>query len=279
MLATQILNNEAPASAAMGRSDVYDALNAGTNGPLGYLSTSVKIDASKNKVGVLTAVLYMQPADESGREACAGRSEGCTTACLAEGTGRMSFSGPQTARRRRHAAFYADRKRFLADLHVEVGRHRAKALRKGYIPAIRLNGTTDLPWHRMPYVAHDGMSYPSLHAAYPGVQFYEYTKMPYSIMAKGGIPANLHLTFSLSERDDAEPRALEYLKAGYGCAVVAAIRKHDVPPTFSLGSADWPTVDGDDHDARFLDPSGSVVILAAKGRAKRDTSGFTRYIV
>ena len=34
-------------------------------------------------------------------------------------------------------------------------------------------------------------------------------------------------------------------------------------------------IDGDEHDARFLDPGPSyVVALTAKGRAKTDTSGF-----
>jgi len=34
-------------------------------------------------------------------------------------------------------------------------------------------------------------------------------------------------------------------------------------------------ISGDEHDLRFLDASGVVVGLTAKGKAKRDTSGFT----
>lgn len=75
--------------------------------------------------------------------------------------------------------------------------------------------------HRMPYTSHDGASYPNLHSAFPNAHFYEYTKMPYSIMAKNGIPDNLH----------------------HG------------PATFDLCGQTWPTVDGDVHDARFLDPA------------------------
>jgi len=33
-------------------------------------------------------------------------------------------------------------------------------------------------------------------------------------------------------------------------------------------------VDGDDSDIRHIDPQGVVVALYAKGKAKKDTSGF-----
>jgi hypothetical protein len=276
-LVADILNGDVQASAAMGRADLYDALNAGANERLPFLGSSSKIAAGAS-VDVLGAVLYMMPAQSSGREACAGRSAGCTAACLAEGTGRMSMSGPQRARRRRHASFFADRGRFLADLHTEIAAHEARAIRQGKVPAIRLNGTTDLPWHRMPYTSHEGIRYARLHDAFPDVHFYEYTKLPLSVQSKGGMPANLHLTFSVSEREDAETKALPYLDAGYGAAVVIAAPKHEHPPVFELSGREWRMVDGDAHDARFLDLPGSIVALAAKGRAKTDTSGFVRSI-
>ncbi len=37
-----------------------------------------------------------------------------------------------------------------------------------------------------------------------------------------------------------------------------------------------PTIDGDRDDLRFLDPNQSIVALYAKGKAKRDTSGFVQ---
>jgi hypothetical protein len=33
-------------------------------------------------------------------------------------------------------------------------------------------------------------------------------------------------------------------------------------------------INGDEHDARFLDPVGCIVGLKAKGKAKKDMSGF-----
>lgn len=276
-IVSAILSGDVPASAAMGRANLYDALNAGATGRLPFLGGSAKIDAGQS-VGVLSAVLYMQPARESGREACAGRSDGCTAACLAESTGRMSGTGPRQARRRRHASFYADRARFLSDLHTEIQAHERKAKRAGKIAAIRLNGTTDLPWHRMPFTDSDGIRWANLHTANPGVQFYDYTKLPLAIQRKGSIPPNLHLTFSLSDREDSDRHATAYLAAGLNVAMVAAIAKHAGPATVLLGGHTWPTIDGDEHDARFLDFPGSVVLLAAKGRAKRDETGFVRTI-
>jgi hypothetical protein len=279
LLAAAIIEGDAPASDAIGRPDVYPHLSRNP-----FLGSSAKIDAGQS-VGILSTVLYMQPARESGREACAGRSAGCTAACLAEGTGRMSMTGPQRARRRRHGAFYADRAAFLRDLSLEVKRHEVRARKAGKIPAVRLNGTTDLPWHRMPFVDADGTRWPNVHAAHPNVRFYEYTKLPLRVAAKGGLPPNLHLTFSVSDHAEADRHAIDYLSAGYGAAVVLRIARHDIPSTFHFPAPSgvpasamlrYPTVDGDAHDARFLDPAGSIVVLAAKGRAKSDTSGFVR---
>lgn len=268
-LVSAILAGDAPASEAMGRKELFPLL---TRTPL--LGSSSKIEMGA-KVGVLSTVLYMQPANASGREACAFRSAGCTAACLAEGTGRMSYSGPRTARRRRHAAFYADRAAFLALLCDELARHERKANRAGKVAAVRLNGTTDYPWHRM-RVTFEGVSYPSLLAAFPNVRFYEYTKRPLS--KQGSVPSNLHLTYSVSEREGSEVHAQEYLRAGYSAAIVMFIPRHFPPSTFTVNGVSYPAVDGDAHDARFLDPPGSIVALAAKGRAKHDTSGFVRHI-
>jgi hypothetical protein len=34
-------------------------------------------------------------------------------------------------------------------------------------------------------------------------------------------------------------------------------------------------IDGDRHDARFLDGAGRIIALKAKGRARSDLTGFT----
>jgi len=51
---------------------------------------------------------------------------------------------------------------------------------------------------------------------------------------------------------------------------VAVVFWPEVPQTF------WgcTVIDGDAHDARFLDPAGTIVGLKAKGSAKSDLTGF-----
>lgn len=278
-LADAILAGDLPAAAALRRPDTYDHLNRSANGGrLPHLGTSVKI-ASGEGAGVLTRVLYMQAAGVSGREACAYRSAGCTAACLVEYTGKMSMDAPRRARRRRHASFYADRARFLSDLASEVAQLERQAARKGMLPAVRLNGTTDLPWERMP-VVHNGERFSSLMAAFPTVQFYDYTKAPLgkrSASLNGG-PLNYHLTFSVSEHPASEDRAAEYLDAGYPAAVVFLAGKGKLPTQYALAGKVRDVTDADKTDARFLDRPGTIAGLSSKGRAKTDETGFARAV-
>ena len=79
-------------------------------------------------------------------------------------------------------------------------------------------------------------------------------------------PANYHLTFSVdANRSD---KAIDVLKRGGN---VAAVFWPELPETW------WgfPVINGDTHDARFLDPAGIIIGLLAKGFARVDTEGFT----
>jgi hypothetical protein len=108
----------------------------------------------------------------------------------------------------------------------------------------------------------------------------------HSAGARWSSEANPNVTFYDGERTPVinsiepvvagETHALAYIDAGYGVAVVMDHKRHSPPALWALAGRIVPVIDGDAHDARFLDPSGVIVALAAKGRAKRDTSGFVR---
>jgi hypothetical protein len=48
-----------------------------------------------------------------------------------------------------------------------------------------------------------------------------------------------------------------------------------IPETY-MGKA---VFDADDTDLRFLDPKGTVLGLKAKGRARKDTTGFVKRVI
>ena len=77
------------------------------------------------------------------------------------------------------------------------------------------------------------------------------------------------LTFSLNESNLHE--ALEALELGTNVAVVFRLDHLGNLPEFFHGI---PVIDGDKHDARYLDRKGVWVGLKAKGDAINDTSGF-----
>jgi hypothetical protein len=274
-----VLDGTLPAKAILeveDRERAYYLLNANAAGErLPFLGTSTKIDAGLG-IGVLTRVLYMMPARSSGTNACPFASKGCEAACLAEQTGHMSMRGPRRARRRRHASFMLDRERFMADLVGEVAAHAKAAKRAGKRCAVRLNGTTDILWERIPVTLDGDVMFTNIMEAFPDVQFYDYTKVPAKGRRLGSLPANYHLTYSLSEREGAEDHAREYIAAGYSVAVVFAAKKGALPTVSTVLGSPLPVIDGDKTDCRFLDTPGSIVGLSMKGRAKTDTSGFVR---
>jgi hypothetical protein len=86
--------------------------------------------------------------------------------------------------------------------------------------------------------------------------------------------ANYHLTFSAADGNDADvDKAIEQ---GYNIATVFGIKKTLPMPETYKG---LPVFNGDESDLRFLDPKGVVVGLYAKGKAKKDTSGFVKFPV
>lgn len=221
---------------------------------------SVSADAKTSKgegEGFLTGILYMAPSDQSGViNVCPHASAGCRAACLFS-AGRGRFPNVIEARTRRTLFFANDRKGFLARLSTEISMLLVLAKAEGKTPAIRLNGTSDLPYENF-----------GIMQEFPTVQFYDYTKdkARYSRYLNGQLPANYHLTFSRSEENGEHADA--FVKAGGNVAIVFAGK--ELPATYKGA----PVINGDLNDLRFKDKRGAVVGLLAKGRAKKDESGF-----
>ena len=211
------------------------------------------------KVGVLTGILYMAPYNLSGKNVCPAASAGCAAACL-NSAGRGAMHVVQRARLQKTKRFFEDRQQFLWDLVNEIATLRRKAKAKGRKAAVRLNGTSDLPYEKYKIRA-TGKNIMEL---FPDVQFYDYTKLENRIVGQQ-LPANYHLTFSRAEDNDHKlPGVLEHTSA----AVVFA---GQLPETWR----GYPVIDGDEHDARFTDAGPGVIIgLVAKGKARHDASGF-----
>lgn len=241
-------------SAIVARSGVHpEALGALPKLPK-LLGTGTKTEAGEG-LGILTAVVYMAPATEAfpdGRTLCPFATEGCASACLGHSAGRMVFGPMKLARLWKTALYMGARALFFELAEAEARAHAAKAERKGYRAAIRIDGSTDTGAGR------------ELARRLPGVTFYDYTKVP--ARALGAHPANYHVTFSYTGRNWETASAA--LAMGRNVAVVFPTRKGEAfPPSFR----GFPVLDGDKSDARFLDSPGHVVGLsfkAAKGRAK-----------
>jgi hypothetical protein len=101
------------------------------------------------------------------------------------------------------------------------------------------------------------------------VTFYDYTKI---LGRKITAINNYSLTFSAADGNDND--VTKAIVQGYNIATVFGIKKTLPMPEAYNG---LPVFNGDESDLRFLDPKGVVVGLYAKGKAKKDTSGFVKY--
>ena len=217
------------------------------------------------KYGYLTGIVYLTPADKSGLGNLCAWAGKCKSPCL-DTAGRGAMSNVQKGRLRKTSLFFKEQKSFMINLALDIKELDNKAKKIGMIPVCRPNGTSDAAFHRITV----GNSGKTLMELFPSVQFYDYTKSIKKSLdnASGLHTENYHVTFSRDSKDNEE----DCLKALQNKANVAVVFRTDKFPNTWNG---FPTVDGDDSDLRFLDPKGGYVIaLKAKGKAKKDVSGF-----
>jgi len=215
------------------------------------LSTANPKIQKGTKMGYLSFILHLAPSTLSGKNTCPKATPGCIAACLnTAGRGGMFKKGENTnmiqkARIRKTVMYFEQRDEFLATLEADIRKAIRFAERKGLIPVFRLNGTSDLSVEKWGIIEK-----------FPTTQFYDYTKV---LGRKVGHLPNYHLTFSKADGNDSD--VAEALLQGMSVVAV-----YDAIP------AGVPSAD--ETDLRFLDPKGIMLGLKAKGRAKKDYSGF-----
>ncbi len=221
------------------------------------IGNNAKTVKSDNGGEYLTAIMYLAPADTvKGINVCAmAETAGCKAPCLFL-AGRGVMRPVKDARIKKTEAFRDNPVVFVDQLALDIIKANKKATKMGVELAVRLNGTSDIAWENQ--VGSDGLS---LMEKFPGVQFYDYTKLP-----GRKVPSNYHLTVSYSAVN--EKYAAKVLKSRHNVAVVFKGKKL---PSEWMGRA---VIDGDKDDLRFKDPVNVIVGLIAKGPAKKDKSGF-----
>lgn len=190
--------------------------------------------------------LSLAHADSSGPfNTCRHSTPDCRATCVADnGNGAFPLVGKARAWRTMWLAEHPES--FLSCLSHEIG--KAKAKRQ---IAMRPNNFSDLRWE---------LICPDLFTGHPDVLFYDYTKWPDS--ERANLPPNYHLTRSWKQGTPLHPQ-------GRNVAIVFPA-PYALPDTFG----GFKVIDGDRHDARYLDPDDVIVGLRAKGQARTGERDF-----
>ena len=223
----------------------YNLLSVGSNS---------KIKKPDTNEEYIIAGLSLMPADHiEGINICPmSELAGCKEPCLVS-SGRGNFTPVINARTRKTVLYRDNRQGFLAMLRGDIYAFIEDCKRENLKPAIRLNVISDI-------------NYTKIIEEFSEVQFYDYTKQVK--WHKKQVPTNYHLTFSYSE---ANPKYVKLFEPIWETVHnIAVVFKGDLPKTFKGRRV----INGDNTDHRFLDPQRVVVGLTAKGKGKKDTSGF-----
>lgn len=222
-------------------------------------------NAKTEKNELKTFILYMAPAGTNayGINLCPKASEGCLAACLFT-AGRGAFNSVYEARLAKANFYVEHRTEFCQQLFNELEKINLAAIKGSYKVAIRLNGTTDLDFFAIVKnrIGKDLFSLSNL-------VFYDYTKLigkvlKYQEQMNSG---RYFLTFSRSENNWSD--CLTALNMGVNVAVVFG--SDELKPATFEG---YQVIDGDKTDIEMMKFKGVILALKAKGKAKKDTTGF-----
>ena len=175
--------------------------------------------------------------------------------CIAD-SGRNRFAKSKSARYRRTLLFKRHTAQFFAQASAELTLWHIEQSAQGFKVACRPNILSDLP-----AMAHQ------LARQHPSIQMYDYTKHPRPADRR---LANYHLTYSYSEKTT--PADLDHcIENRVNVAVVFGLKRSDkLPKTFTLHGREFPVIDGDVSDLRFLDPCDRSYIVGLRWKVGKD---------
>ena len=249
-------------------------------------NTKIKKDVAALDTDLEIWGLSLAPHWISGFNTCNGLSLGCAHSCLmftgmgqkfmvaADGDHKVAI-----ARIIRSILWFTKKEQFKERLLIEIERKAIQLHKNNVAMAFRPNVFSEIRFEKL---------FPELFDLCGGleIQCYDYVK-DIKRIENNPFPKLYHMTFSLSENNALFiPTALKH---GASIAVVTDIptnksrdRKYKFTPpaTLSIGGITLPTVDGDQHDARYLDrQKQAFVVLRGKGQTiKTDKTNFMQRI-
>jgi hypothetical protein len=270
--------------------------------PPKMLGGNMKTEKSSGE-GVLTTGLNLAPhatAGLHGFDTCPKASKDCRTNCLGtEAGGNRQYPDAALAAKTLRTHFVAHHPEHAARIiDAEIEAHKKSAKKKGMIPGVRLNVTSDISWE------HHA---PKMFERHKDVQFYDYTKMPNRVMRqyepkvegshfnKAGHPANYHLTLSHTGTGHAESNDADVVKVLERGGVVASVFQRGKKMTKPTAYEDvktgkrYPVSNGDDDDNTFdrhttlgktegAPSQGVVSGLQLKGVKNEDAGAFANKV-
>jgi hypothetical protein len=184
----------------------------------------------------------------SGKGLCIGSSPECRRLCLLY-TGQNPVGDANGPGKLRKTEALLLRPEAFMRMVVEGARwHEEYCRSRKYVPYLRLNMLSDIPWELVLPELFDELC--------PNVRWYDYTKVPDRPMQD-----NYHLTFSFNGHNWSQCK--REIARGRSAAVVFWLPK-TINVTEVVFRGMPVTIDGDLHDFRPLDPSGSLVGMTYK---------------
>ena len=218
--------------------------------------------------GYITAVLPLAPAMTSGYETCY-RYRHCASTCLFH-QGRGRFPQVEASRIKKTRKYAKDPHLATEQIDAELKLFAVRAKEYDFIPCVRLNCFSDIPWEERHIPALNG----TIIDNNPHIQFYDYTKIPWGERsAWENMPTNYYLIYSYDGTEEDIPNCLKILKQGHNIHMVYSkpnykkFLKELSESSFLECFHQWlyPMINSEISDNRFLDPSPVICIGCEKG--------------